>query len=72
MDLSTGALAAQLVVSTVGFGFFLYGKKQLRYPQLVVGLVMAIFPYFATGAAMTWSIGGALLLVLAVLVRAGK
>ena len=42
MDLSPGWLFASLAVSTVGLGLFLYGKKQTRLPQFLVGLALLI------------------------------
>ena len=71
MDFSAGTLIASLVVSSIGFGFFLYGKKQVRFPQLIVGLVMMIYPYFVAGPVAVWSIAGALVLALVVAVRLG-
>ena len=71
MDLSPGTLVASLLVSTAGFGLFLYGKKQLRMPQLAVGLVLMVYPYFTTGPLATWGIGGLLVLGLVVALRLG-
>jgi len=71
MDFSASTLVASLVVSSVGLALFLYGKKQPRFPQLVVGLVMMIYPYFVVGALPMWGIAGALLLSLVALVRLG-
>jgi hypothetical protein len=71
MDLSIGALFASLLVSSVGFGFFLYGKKQTRMPQLVVGLVMTAFPYFITDPLLVCGLGAALVLGLYLSLRAG-
>jgi len=71
MDFSVGTLFASLVVSSVGFGFFLYGKKQGRMPQLIVGLAMTAYPYFVSGPLAMWGIAGALVLVLFLAVRSG-
>ena len=71
MDFSAGTIIASFAVSTVGFGFFLYGKKETRMPQLVVGVLMMAFPCLGTGPVTTWGIGGALVLALALAVRAG-
>jgi hypothetical protein len=71
MDLSAGTLFASLVVSTVGFGIFVYGKKQERIPQLSIGLVMAVFPYFTAGPLVLWGIGAALILGLVLALRLG-
>ena len=71
MDLSAGMLVASLVIGSIGFGLFLYGKKQLRMPQFVVGLAMMIYPYFVSNLALTWILAGVLSLALAIAVRMG-
>ena len=71
MSFSTDTLLASLVVSTVGLGLFLYGKKQVRFPQLVVGLVMMTFPYFVAGSLAIWGLGSLLVLALVAAVRMG-
>jgi hypothetical protein len=35
-----------LLFSSIGFGFFLYGKKRRAVVPLVCGLVLMIYPYF--------------------------
>ena len=42
--MTTGSLIAGFSVSTVGFSFFIYGKKQDRLPQLVVGMLLMAAP----------------------------
>lgn len=49
MDFSPGPLIASLLVGTIGFGLFLYGKKAERMPQLLTGVVLMVFPYFVPG-----------------------
>ena len=39
MTLDGNSLLAGFAVSTVGFGFFMYGKKQGRAPQMLFGLI---------------------------------
>jgi len=71
MDFTPGYLIATLVSSTVGFSLFLYGKKQTRVPQLVVGCVLMVLPYFGGGA---WWIGASSLVLvggLTIAVRRG-
>ncbi|MCP3918835.1 MAG: hypothetical protein GY711_25080 [bacterium] len=48
MDFSTGSLMASLLVSSIGFGVFLYGKREAMHPQIVVGLAMMGYPYFVS------------------------
>ena len=50
-----------LIPSGVGFVLFVYGKKQVRMPQLVVGLLMMVYPYFTT--TVPWLLGVGTLLV---------
>ena len=71
MDFSAGSMFASLFVSAIGFGFFIYGKKQARVPQLLTGIALMGYPYFVTDLA--WMLGsGALLLVgLWLALRAG-
>jgi len=71
MDFSAGWLFATLLVSSVGMGLFLYGKKQARTPQLFAGLVLMIYPGFISSAAAMLAIGAALLGGLVLAVRAG-
>ena len=45
------ALILGFVFGTVGFGFFLYGKKQRRVPPLLYGVVLMVLPYVLPDAA---------------------
>jgi hypothetical protein len=60
-NLTPGALLASLLVSTIGLGLFLYGKKQTRIPQLGAGLAMMIFPIFVASTGWMLAIGTAVL-----------
>ncbi len=71
MDLSAGSLFAGLLVSTVGTGLFLYGKKSLRPPHLVSGLVLMALPLVVPGAALALGLAGALVFGLWAAVRMG-
>jgi hypothetical protein len=37
------------LISTVGLGYFMYGKKAVRYRFLIAGLILMIYPYFIPG-----------------------
>jgi hypothetical protein len=71
MDLSAGNLFASMVVSTVGLGFFLYGKKASRPPQLAAGVALMVFPYFVDGAWWQFGVASIVLGGLGLAVRAG-
>ena len=49
-----------LLVGSVGFGFFLYGKRQKRTPHLAVGLLLMVYPYFVSSVTLTVVIAVAL------------
>jgi len=37
-----------LLISSVGFVAFSYGKRQERLPQLAAGVVLLVYPYFVS------------------------
>jgi len=71
MSLDPGWLFLSLLISGVGFGFFLYGKKQSRWPHLVAGLVLMGYTYFVEGALAMVAIALAVLAALWWAVRRG-
>ena len=64
-------LFLSLIPSGIGFVCFVYGKKQQRWPQLVAGLVLMVYPYVATSVTSLVGIGGAIGVALWLAVRAG-
>ena len=64
MDLDPGWLLLSLIPGGAGFVLFVYGKKQQRWPQLVAGLAMMVYPYFATTVTMLVGVGGLIAAVL--------
>ena len=57
MDFDPASLLLSLVPSGIGFVLFMYGKKQMRWPQLVSGLALMVYPYFATSVTALVGIG---------------
>jgi hypothetical protein len=57
MNFDPTVLMLSLIPSGAGFVLFVYGKKQNRWPQLVSGLVLMVYPYFA-GTVVTMIAGG--------------
>lgn len=45
MGLSVAVIVVGFLVSTIGFSLFLYGKKQARVPQLIVGVLLMALPF---------------------------
>jgi hypothetical protein len=64
-------LFLSLVTSGIGFVLFVYGKKQDRWPHLVVGLIYMVYPYFIEGALANVGIAIVLGAALWMAVRAG-
>lgn len=60
MDLSLpspAALLASLVFSVIGFGVFMYGKKQGLVKPIAIGVALMVFPYFVSRVWLQWVIG---------------
>jgi hypothetical protein len=71
MNFDPTLLILSIFPSTVGLALFIYGKKQHRFPQLLCGILLMVYPYFA-GTTATLVGGGVLLLaVLYVLIAVG-
>ena len=71
MDLDATWLFLSLIPSGIGFVLFVYGKKQERWPHLVTGLALMVYPYFATTVLSLIGVGAALCVALWVAVRSG-
>ncbi|MGA6136241.1 hypothetical protein [Acinetobacter higginsii] len=46
-----------VIFSSIGLGYFMYGKKQKMTVPLVCGLVLMLFTYFIDSTAMISIIG---------------
>jgi hypothetical protein len=69
--MDANGLLASLFISSIGLVTFLYGKKQGRIPQLVIGLVLVVYTYFLSSVIWMFAIAAALLALLWVAVRLG-
>jgi len=58
--MNTSLLLWSLLFSSIGLGFFIYGKKQKAVVPLFCGLVLMIYPYFVTSTILLVAIGAAL------------
>ena len=50
-----------MIVSTVGVGYIMYGKRQTRFVPVVAGVVLCIYPYFVNDWVWLAGIGVPLL-----------
>jgi hypothetical protein len=58
--MSTSLLLWGLLFGSVGFGYFLYGKRQSAVVPLVCGIALMIFPYFVSNVLILVVVGIAL------------
>ncbi|MDA1183275.1 MAG: hypothetical protein O2930_01355 [Acidobacteria bacterium] len=71
MDLDSALLMLSLIPSGVGFVLFVYGRKVSRWPQLIAGLRLMVYPYFAGDVVTLISVGALLGGGLYVMIQAG-
>lgn len=58
MGLGTGAaMMWGILFSSIGAGYFLYGKKQGRPVPLISGLALFIYPFFITNSYLIVAVG---------------
>ena len=46
-----------VLFSSIGLGFFVYGKKQSRLVPLVAGLALMVYPYFVDTVPLVLGVG---------------
>jgi hypothetical protein len=52
-----------ILFGLIGTGYFMYGKKNQKYPAMFVGIALGVYPYFITNAFAVILIGIALMLL---------
>ncbi len=71
MNADGNALLASLLIGSVGFVLFAYGKSQRRLPQMLVGVALMGFPYFVASLPLMFGIAALLLAALWLMLRLG-
>ena len=71
MNIDGNSLLASLLIGSVGFVLFAYGKKQSRLPQMLAGVTLMVFPYFVTSPPLMLGIALGLLALLTLAVKLG-
>ena len=69
LDLSSIVLAG--FIGLVGLGLLAYGRKQVRIPHIVVGLILLVYPYFVGNLVALVGIAAALVGGLVLVSRLG-
>jgi hypothetical protein len=64
-------LFLSMIPAGIGFVLFVYGKKQQRWPQLVAGLAMMVYPYFTSTITAMMAVGVVICVALWLVVRMG-
>lgn len=54
---ATDILLWSVLFSSIGLGYFIYGKKQRKLIPFIIGISLMIFPYFVTGVWMLVILG---------------
>ena len=62
--MDANVLMIGVLVSAIGLGMFIYGKKAIRWPHLVVGIALMLLPF------VVYSVLGLSLITLALLALA--
>jgi hypothetical protein len=60
---STAVLLWGMLFGAIGFGYFLYGKKQKAIIPLGVGIVLCVVPYFIANVYVLVLVGLALMAI---------
>jgi hypothetical protein len=59
----TAVLLWGLLFGSIGFGFFLYGKKQKAVVPLIAGIALCVVPYFIANVYILIGVGVVLMAV---------
>jgi hypothetical protein len=60
-----------MIPAGIGFVLFVYGKKQERWPHLVAGIAMMVYPYFTSTITVMTVVGVVICGALWYVVRSG-
>jgi hypothetical protein len=61
--MNSSSLLWSLLFSSIGLGFFVYGKKQKAVVPLFSGLGLMLYPYFVSSTLLLVAIGAALIVL---------
>ena len=60
---STAVLLWGLLFGSIGFGFFLYGKKQKAVVPIIAGVALCVVPYFIANVYILVTVGVVLMAI---------
>jgi hypothetical protein len=71
MSFDPNALLVAMAAGLVGFALFTYGRKQGRFPHMLAGAALVVYPYFVADLGVSAAIGVVIVGALALAVRLG-
>jgi len=71
MNFDPTLLMLSVIPSGVGFVLFTYGRKSDRWPQLVTGIMLMVYPYFTGSTISMVSVGVLLGAMLYLMIQVG-
>jgi hypothetical protein len=57
---NTAVLLWGIVFSSIGLGYFIYGKKQKAMVPLACGILLMVYPYFISSTTLIVIVGAVL------------
>ena len=58
---NTALILSGLLFSSVGLGYFIYGRRQNRKAALMAGIALMVYPYFVSSTLAMVVAGGVLM-----------
>jgi hypothetical protein len=71
MDFDANTFLLSMLIGSIGFVAFVYGKKQSRLPQMVAGVTLMAFPYFVSNVWVMLAIAVGVLVAMYGAIRVG-
>ena len=71
MSFDPASLFLSLIVSGIGFVGFMYGKKQVRFPHMMAGAILMVYPYFVPNAWAMAGVGAGIIALWITVVKLG-
>lgn len=62
-DITATSLFLSVLFGSVGFGFFIYGRKQRKVVPLLCGIALMIVPYFIPNTLLLFVVGAVLVAI---------
>jgi hypothetical protein len=62
-DITATSLFLGVLFGSIGFGFFIYGRKQRKVVPLLCGIVLIFVPYFVPNTLLLFFVGAVLVAI---------